>query len=132
LKRYATTLIIWASLLLSELHTFWENSTQTANWILTKRVEMVMQWNVKYATDEAWFVLMALALLVYEKNRINLATVKSYLVFTVCDVGMYFYNYKQEGYEWMYLILLITWIIFYNGKRSRPKDRQGITFEAQR
>lgn len=77
---------------------------------------MPVQWNVKYVTDELWFILMALAILYYVPNRVNRTTVKAYLVFCVLDLVMYFYNYKQEGYGWVYVALLITWITVYNKK----------------
>jgi len=133
MKRYATTLIIWGSLLLSELHTLWEESTASANWILTKNIVMPLQWNVKYVTDEVWFVLIGLSIYYYQPNRINTTTVKAYVGFCIFDLLMYFYNYKQEGYGWGYTLLLISWIIIYNRYgRNTTSKRQGITFETQR
>lgn len=130
IRTYATTLIIWASLLIGELHTFWENSTRRENWILTKSVVMPMQWNVKYATDQAWFILMAFAIYLYLPNRINRTTALAYALFCIADTFMYFYNYKQEGYGWVYTFLLITWIIIYNHGSRRTTNRQGIVASA--
>lgn len=133
IRQYKTTLIIWASLLISELHSFWENSTEKANWILKENVVMSVQWNIKNLTDEVWFIMMALAILVYEKNRINRTTVLAYTAFCCIDMIMYFYNYKQAGYEAIYTFLLIAWILIYNhGGRSTTTIRPGITFETQR
>lgn len=126
MRNYATTLIIWASLIIGELHTLWENSKQTANWIISKRVEMPVQWNVKYATDEIWFVLMGFAIYLYLPNRINRATVKAYIAFCFLDMLMYFYNYKQQGYEAVYTFLLITWVLIYNYGTT---NRQGISYK---
>jgi hypothetical protein len=127
IKQYYTTLIIWFSLLVNELHTLWEGSAAKSNWIWKANVVMPDQWNVKYATDELWFILMALAILFYKPNRINKASVLAFLFFCVADMFMYFYNYKQAGYEAIYTFLLIAWITIYNynGKRIRTTDRQG-------
>lgn len=125
MRKYATTLIIWASLIIGELHTLWENSTKEANWIWTKNVQMPIQWNVKYAADEVWFILMAVAILLYVPNRINRTTVLAYLTFCILDLVMYFYNYKQEGYEAIYTYLLIAWILIYrhgNSTTNRQRD----------
>lgn len=85
---------------------------------------MPVQWNVKYATDELWFILMAAAILLYVPNRTNKATVKAFLIYCSLDLVMYFYNYKQEGYGAIYTILLISWILIYNN--GQRKHRQGI------
>lgn len=130
IRQYATTLIVWASLLVGELHTFWENGTAKVNWILTKEVVMPIQWNVKYAADELWFILMAFAIYLFKDNRINRTTALSYAVFCMADMFMYFYNYKQEGYGAMYTLLLITWIIIYNHGSSRSANRQGVITSA--
>lgn len=118
MKKYATSLILWASLLISELHTLF--GSQLTNWILAKRVDMPLNWNIKYATDELWFVMMGFAILFYTPNRINRASVISYIVFCIIDLLMYFVNYKTEGYGAIYTALLITWIIVYNhGSKHR-------------
>ena len=71
MKRYATTLLLWASLLVGEVHTFWEDSTKSENWIIGEKVEMPIQWNLKYAGDEVIGILIALAIVFYNRNRIN-------------------------------------------------------------
>ena len=125
LKQYATTLIIWASLIIGELHTLWENSKVSENWIITKYVPMPVQWNVKYVTDEIWFIMMGVAIYLFIPNRINRTTVKSYTLFCAWDLVMYFYNYKQAGYEAIYTYLLIAWIIIYNRNGNSTSNRQG-------
>jgi hypothetical protein len=113
-RQYYTTLLIWFSLLTSEVHTIWEGSKVNANWILTKNVPMNLQWNIKYLTDEIWFVLLAASIYYYVPNKINRTTAKAYFCFCVVDLCMYFYNFKQEGYDSIYTFLLIAWIIIYN------------------
>ncbi len=132
MKKYRTTLLIWASLLVSELHSLWENCKVNQNWIFKERVVMSVQWNVKNVTDEIWFIMMALAILVYEKNRINRTTVLAYTAFCIIDMFMYFYNYKREGYGAVYTFLLIAWILIYNhGRSKRPANGQRITYASR-
>lgn len=131
MRKYATTLIIWASLLLSELHTFWEQTNQEISFTIGKYYPMNIQWAVKYMTDEFLFPLLALAVVLYKPNRINKASVLAYISFCIGDVGLFFYDFKQDGelYQWNYLLLLISWILIYNYERSRPTKRQGVVIE---
>jgi len=130
--RYRTTILIWASLIVNEVHTFFENVNKEVNWILTKNVPMLVQWNVKFIGDEMSGLLIALALFFYDRNRINETTVKVFVVYWVIDFILYFYNYKQpDSYKWVYLIILILWILIYNHgtKRIRTTNRQGVDYE---
>lgn len=128
LRPYITTMLIWLSLIMGEVHTLVEDVNSTSNWIISKYIPMTLQWNFKMMGDEIVGVLLALAMLFYEKNRINRTTVKVFFVFYVLDFAMYFYNYKQKPeYGWVYLIILIAWILIYNHGSSRTKNRQGIT-----
>lgn len=128
MKQYLTTILLWASLIVGEIHTFWEDSTASANWILIKDVTMPVQWNVKFVGDEISGILIALAILFYQRNRINATAAKVFVIFYVTDFLLFFYSYKQEGYEWVYLIIMISWILIYNrnGKRNRTTERQRI------
>ncbi len=128
MRKYTTTIIIWASLLIGELHTLWEKCTINQNWIISRKVMMPVQWNIKYATDELWFVLMGLAILWYQDNRINKTTVLAYIAFCIVDFLMYFWNYKQTGYGAIYTFLLIAWILIYNYGSKRSANRQGISY----
>jgi hypothetical protein len=132
--RYATTLLIWASLIVNEVHTFFENIDKEASWILTKDVPMLIQWNVKFIGDEVSGLLIALALLLYKKNRINDTTVKVFVAYWIIDLLLYFYDYKQpDSYKWVYLVILILWVLIYNHatKRSRAAERQRIIIETE-
>lgn len=128
MKRYLTTLILWATLLLGELHTFWENSTKKENWILTRYVLMPIQWNVKLVTDEAVYIIIFAAMWFYRKNRVNDTTVLTFILFSIIDTGMYFYNYKTYGFGIVYVLFLVLWVVIYNtyGRRSNTKNGQGV------
>lgn len=117
MRKYATSMILAATLPLGELHTFWERDTRVQNWILDRTVPMTIQWNVKYLTDQVWWILVFIAMLLYVENRINKATALSFLVFSVLDLFMYIYNFKTYDYGYVYFIIAIIWIIFYKWKR---------------
>lgn len=132
--RYKTTILIWASLIVNEAHTFFENVTKEANWILTKKVPMLIQWNVKFVGEEVSGLLIALALLLYSKNKINDTTVKVFVLYWVMDLILYFYDYKgRDSYKWVYLVILISWILIYNhgSKRIRTTNRQRMDYEIE-
>jgi uncharacterized membrane protein YozB (DUF420 family) len=128
-KEFLSTLFIWASLIVGEIHTLFENMTLKANWILTKSVVMPVQWNVKFAGEELQGILYALAFIFWEKTRINKTTAWAFLIYYVVDCIFYFYNYKQRegGYAVIYLIILISWILIYNNYgRKCTTDGSGI------
>lgn len=128
MRAIATTILLWLTLIVGELHTLWENSSVNANWIISDYIPMTMQWNVKLLGDEVILVLLALAILMWKDNRINRTAVRVYLIYAILDFALYFYNYKQKGiYEWVYLMVIISWVLIYNhyGKRSRTTNGQG-------
>jgi len=131
MKKYATTLLIWASLIIGELHTLFEKVEGKYNWIVADYKPMKLSWNFKYAADQIWFILIGFAVLFYTPNRINKTTVQAYIAFCFVDICMYFYNYKQQGYEAIYTLLMIFWIIIFNKNgSSRPTNGQGIVITA--
>ncbi len=128
--KYLTTILLWLGLLIGEVHTLFSDSTRQVNWIISENVTMPLQWNVKYLTDELWFIIVVLALVFYKDNKINKTTCKAVLIFVVTDLLFYFWNFKRYDYEYSYLILLISWLLIYNFNEHRTKDRQGIVIAA--
>ena len=118
--KYITSILIWVSLLVNEAHTLF---TGRGNVNFHGRV-MDIQWAAWFIGNSVWGVLMAAAILLYRPNRINITTVKAYLIFCSIDLAMLLINYKQAGYEGIYTALLISWILIYN---HGTKNRQGIT-----
>lgn len=129
LKPYKTTLFIWFSLIVGEAHTFFENSKASANWIFNNYVYIPIQWNVKYAGNEIQNVLIALAFLFYRDNKVNKATIKTFLFYYILDLLFYFYNYKRDGYGVVYTLLLIFWIYTYRYGRINSTNRQGVAIK---
>jgi hypothetical protein len=124
LKEHKSSLLIWLSLIIGELHTLFEQSSNTANWILNNKVVMTIQWNLKYAGDEVQGLLLALAILFFRRNKFNITTAKAFVFFYIIDTLFYFYNYKRDGYGWTYTLTLIAWILIYN-HGNKSTDRQG-------
>jgi len=129
MRKYLTSILLWFSLLLSELHTFWENaSKEKVNWIIGKFRPMTIQWNIKMVTDQLWYILIFVAMLYYERNRINKTTVLTFICFSVIDTAMYFINYKTYQYSIVYFILVILWILFYRAQ-GKKKERSSYLYE---
>ena len=126
MKRYLTSILLWFSLLLSELHTFWENaSKEKYNWIIDKFRPMTLQWNIKMVTDQLWIILIFVAMLFYDKNRINRTTVLTFICFGIIDTAMYFINYKTYQYSIVYFILTILWVSFYAAQGKKKQVDSG-------
>lgn len=125
--KYLTTVLLWASLIIGEAHTFFEkSSTKPVNWIWTNPRPMSLQWNVKFVSMEICFLLFALAIVVYKRNRINVTTALTMTIFCSIDIVMYFVNYKVYGFGTVYVLTLLIWIIIYNtyGRRFNTQNRQ--------
>lgn len=122
MRKYASTFILGILMLLSELHTFWKGDKRIVNWIWAIDRKMEIQWNVKYLVGEIWFIGIMAAWLLYVKNRINYTTIVAYLIWFICDLGMYFYNYKTGGYWKVYYWIVPIWIITYLWK-GKTQDK---------
>jgi hypothetical protein len=110
MRKYATTFLIGLTLLVNEIHTFWERKpVSIQNWIIDAYKPMTVQWNVKYASDQLNFILFAFALLLYVPNRANRSTAITLVCYAFLDTIAYFYNYKTFGYGLIYLILAGIW-----------------------
>ena len=116
--KYITTILIWVSLLVNESHTLFEKSGN----VNFHGVVMPLQWAVWFISNSVWGIIMGAAILLYQKNRTNEASVKAYIIFCTIDLIMLLVNYKQSGYEAIYTALLISWLLIYN---YGTKDRQG-------
>lgn len=122
MKKYATTLILALTFPLGELHTFWEKSKPVMqNWIVFRYVPMTIQYNIWYAENELYPILLCTAFLCYKKNRTNDASVKTYICFLFLDMAAYFLNWKTFYYGFIYFLIIILWLIFYHKKKKKLK-----------
>lgn len=117
MRKYLTSFLIALSFVVAELHCFWINDTRVQNWILQRPTPMTIGWNVKHASDQLIWILVALSLLFYRPNRHNRTTVKVFVLWTIFDTCVYFVNFKTAGYGAMYLWLIAAWVIIFYGKR---------------
>jgi len=124
MKRYATSLILASTLIIGEIHTFWERSSPVLhNWILARFVPMTIQWNTKLALEQLNFILYFVAFYLYgfTPNKINRTTVKAFIWFCVIDTAAYFYNWKTFSYYYVYLFLVIIWLTMYFWNTNKRK-----------
>lgn len=114
MKQYLTTILLTASVLIGEVHTFWEKlPVKQQNWILTIDRTMAVQWNVKFVSLQVNYILIAVALMYYHKNRLNVTAAAVFVLFQVADFLLYFYNYKTAGYGFIYIGLAAFGFIHY-------------------
>lgn len=123
MKRYSTTLILACTLVIGELHTFWEKASQEkVNWIIKRSEPMTMQWNIKMVGDEINIILYFVAMLLFGfyPNRTNTTSVISFIYLAVADLCLWFWNFKTYDYHILYLTLLAVWpLTFYLLKFKR-------------
>lgn len=93
----------------------------TENWIIFAHYPMSRDWNVKYATDQALWVIMGIALFAYRSNRVNRTSATVFLIWVIVDTVMYFCNYKQGPYGIIYFALAGIWIFIYLWKTPSRK-----------
>lgn len=120
MRKYAAALILASTIIIGEIHTFWEHSsTSPVNWILFRQVPMSLQQNLQLALSELNFILYFVAWKLYLPNRVNRNAVTTFLCFCILDAGAYFINYKTYGYWVVYLILIIIWALLQFKKKRR-------------
>lgn len=120
MRRYAATILLSLTLFIGEVHTYWEGRPlRPQNWIWKVSREMPLQWNIKYASDQLSFILIALAFVVYVPNRVNKATAIAFFYFAVLSGFLYFYNYKTLGYGWIYICFVIVWFLAFFRHKNR-------------
>jgi hypothetical protein len=121
MRKYATTIILFLSMSLCELHTFWPMGGHNERWILQYDMSTTLRWNVKYALNELWPLLVFIAWLLYIPNKINYTTVLACLMWVFLDLVMYFYNYKTAGYWKVYYWIVPIWFIAYLWKGKKQE-----------
>lgn len=125
MRKYATTLILASTLLIGEVHTFWEKGSQRKeNWIISRYEPMTVQWNIKFVGDQLNVVLYFVAFLMYAKNlnRVNKTTVIVFLATAIIDIGIYFWNFKTINYHYVYFFMIIVWgLIYFLNPLNRSK-----------
>lgn len=131
MRKYIPTIWLAVMYLAGEAHIIWrlfgfDNSEQ--NWILVKYMPMSMGWNIKMASGQLQWILASLMVITYPKsrNKENATSMIVFLLWTIFDTILYFWNYKQIGYFGMYLWLPAAWLLIYywNSKITKWLWRQ--------
>jgi hypothetical protein len=123
-RKYATTIVLFFSLLIGEIHTFWEKRSQEPiDLIWASDIFMSRQWYAKLIGLQINYTLYFFALYLYGgySNRVNRSSAVAFILFSLVDTLMFFYNYKTYGYGLAYFILLILWISAYLWQTPRRK-----------
>lgn len=131
MRAYSTTILLTATILIGELHTFWEGNTTVQNWIVNAYRPMTIQWNVKFLSQEVCIFAYFLAWILYHPNRVNRTTVLAFAWLSVFNIFLYLYNYKLGGFGAIYFWYAAFWILSYKGndwlnwifKNLHPPDK---------
>jgi len=110
MRKYATTFILWASLLINEFHTLFSNSKM----INVTGGQVTEQWYVYLLCCCFNGLMFYAAWFSYQENKVNRTSRAVYVIFVSIDMIMFFINFKQRDYESIYTFLLISWPIVYN------------------
>ena len=112
MRKYLTTILLVATIPLGELHTFWHNDRTVENWIYAHPTPMLIQWNVKFLTNEITPIFYFLAWYFYKPNKINKTTVISFLWLAVFNLFLYFYDFKTGSkFGSVYLWFIGFWLL---------------------
>ena len=116
MRRNATWIILALTLPLCELHTFWHGDGRTSNWIIDRPTPMLIEWNVKYAVSQITVILYFLAWLLYVPTRSNKVIVRAFFAVALLDTMLYFWNYKTDGYGYVYFAYFFFFLLFVRKK----------------
>lgn len=112
IKEVLTSLILFATIFVGELHNFWAGNETVQNWILFRPTPMPIEWNVKYLIQEVLPIMYFLAWIFYKDNPVNNAVIKSFLFLSVIDLAVYLVNFKTGEfgsiYFWFIAFFLLT------------------------
>lgn len=118
MRTYATSILLWASLIINEAHTLFSPDYGLLKMYANVQVNFhgftfPIQWFAWLISNSIWGVLIGSAVLLYKENKINRAAVRAYFTFCVIDTFMFFYNYKQHDYAAIYTVLFASVFFFY-------------------
>lgn len=117
MKRYLTTIILACTLFIGEFHTIWNNDSRVQNWIWRYDAPMSLAWNVKLAANQLIIILYFIAWILYVPNKVNRTTIVAFLLLSIVDTFLYFYNYKTEEFGKVYVWFAFFYALVYFGKR---------------
>jgi len=117
------TLIIGATVLIGELHTFFEKSKVAGKWIYNYPLEYPIRLQ-NYVYDNGVMINLVLYFVFAYKlgKRPTMWTmflVKMFLLWQIVDIPLYWYNYRTFGYGWVYFGLIVIGFISWNWQKIK-------------
>lgn len=113
--KYLTTWLLLVSIVIAESHSYIPEkyADLKQNWIYSVDWTISVQWNVKYLADQINAILYFVAMFYYNRNRINRATVVTFVLLCVLDLLMYLHNAKSLNYGSVYVWTFGLWAVIY-------------------
>jgi hypothetical protein len=121
MKRNTFTWIMVGTLVLGELHSMFPDTRESVqNWIFRGYKPMTLCWNLWYLESQVIRVLYFVAFLFWKPTKVNITTIRSFVLAGILDIALYFYNFKDplffgSFYVWMAAI----WFLVYYWKTSK-------------
>lgn len=117
MRKYATSLILWATIIIGEVHCLFAGIPGAYNWIWRRNYPLTVQWNVWFVAKDINYILLLVAAGYWQRNRINILTLRVFTYFALIDFILYFYNYKTYEYGKVYLWMAAAWLLMYHWKK---------------
>lgn len=137
---FTQLLLLLSTVLIGELHTFWERSPIVYHGVLCYKFDWPcsIQWYIKDNGEMLNWVIVSWVVVRFAKklrqvvidlnradlkvsSKIFLHVSKIYLAWRLFDIIMYWYNYKTYGYGFVYLAAVIVGVITYHIKWKRKR-----------
>lgn len=123
MRKYATTWLLILSIVIAESHSYIPEkyANKKENWIYSIDWTMEVSWNVKLLSHEVNGILYFLAMFFYNRNRVNKATVVTFIFSCCIDLIMYLHNGKTLYYGSVYVWTLGIWAVAFYAIRNKCK-----------
>lgn len=117
MRRYSTSLLLWLTVTIGELHCLFAQVPGQYNWVWRRPTPMSLQWNVWFVGKDLNFILLLLAIGLWQRNKHNIITLRVFTYFAVIDFFLYFYNHKTYEYGKIYLWMAAAWLLMFYWKK---------------
>lgn len=97
----------------------WNNQDYEVDCFLLIDLKVHIQWVVKDTSDNLSWICVCLALYLLSRriNEILARTSLVLLLFKICELGLYFLNFKRSGYGMVYIILSVSYYFLFMFKQ---------------
>lgn len=108
-----TSVTLWLTAMIGELHSMFPDGPDTYNWIMRNNVPMTLNWNVWFVGINTQILLLFIAIRYWRKNKHNVLTVRVFTYFAFVDYFLYFYNWKTVDYGYIYLWMIGAYFLMF-------------------